>query len=143
MVSLFFTFYVLVWYDKLETRRNTPKEHANALNLIVLPELFFAVPMCIFHIFGGFYFDALLFAVPALWITIRFALGWSELEPTEVFDRSKFRHAEAYTKMAWWFGLLIWCIMQLSRGMAVAYRSHRRGGADWAAMMAEQYRNKV
>ena len=114
----------LYHYEKLERRQITPKELAAALNGLVLPELVATVPVFIFFLFGGRFLEAIPMGLVAMYATVRFALGWSEVDPTDVYDKSRFRHIEGNVKMT--IAILNFCfaIFLLVSGLTIAYGHH-------------------
>jgi hypothetical protein len=59
--------------------------------------------------------------LPAAWLLVRFAAGWSELDGADVYDRSRSRHAEAYAKMVFYFLVLVFSLTRLLTGLEQAY----------------------
>jgi hypothetical protein len=67
---------------------------------------------------------AIVLCLPAAWLVVRFAAGWSELDGAEVYDRSRFRHGEAYAKMAFYVLVMVVSLTRLLTGLEEAYSHH-------------------
>ena len=57
-------------------------------------------------------------------MVVRFAMGWSEIDGAEVYDRSRFRQSEAYVKMAFFVVVMIFSLTRVIMGVEEAYSTH-------------------
>ncbi len=65
-----------------------------------------------------------MLCLPAAWLVLRFAMGWSDIDGAEVYDRSRFRQGEAYAKMAFFFLVMVFSLTRVIMGLEEAYSTH-------------------